>query len=125
MIKLDKTCIIQQYEESGKLMYYATLNGDYKTNNKERDKLLKIFKIFEKNRGLANECIEELLKSNNVVVRTKAAAYCLALNENTTIAEKILEEISSKKENGIFGFNAKMVLKVWHDNGKLELYQKK
>ena len=122
MKELDKTSIIKQYEDCGSKMYQATLNGDYKTNNREGDKLLEIFKVFEKNRELANECIEELLKSNNVVVRTKAAAYCLALNEKTKNAELVLEEIS--KKNGIFGFNAKMVLKVWHENGKIEVYKK-
>lgn len=122
--KLSKTSILQQYEESGRIMYEATLSGDYKTNNKEGDKLIKIFKIFENDRKLAHECIAELLKSSNVVVRTKAAAYCLALNEATKIAEDVLEEIANNKRNGIFGFNAKMTLQVWRENGKLEIYQK-
>lgn len=120
---MNKVSIIQLYEASGSLMYEATLKGDYKTNNREGEKLLKIFKVFEKDHDLARECIEELLKSRNIVVRSKAAAYCLALNEDVDIGESILEEIAADSKNGIFGFNAKMTLKEWRKNGKLVLYK--
>ena len=48
-------------------MYQATLSGDYKTNNREGDKLVKIFKVFEQDRDLAKECIMELLKRKAVM----------------------------------------------------------
>ena len=41
--------IIEIYEKSGKLMYDATLSGDYKTNNREGKRLTKIYKLFELN----------------------------------------------------------------------------
>ena len=66
-----------------------------------------------------------MLSSQNVVIRTKAAAYCLALNENIDMAEKVLLEISNNEENGIFGFNAKMTLDVWKKQGYLHIYPKK
>lgn len=66
-----------------------------------------------------------LLKSDNVVVRTKAAAYCLALEINILEAERILQEIRDNPENRIFGFNAGMVLEVWKKDGKLSIYQKR
>ena len=66
-----------------------------------------------------------MLSSQNVVIRTKAAAYCLALNENIDMAEKVLSEISNNEENGIFGFNAKMTLDVWKKQGYLQIYPKK
>lgn len=66
-----------------------------------------------------------LLKSDNVVVRTKAAAYCLALEINILEAERILQEIRDNPENRIFGFNAGMVLKVREKDGKLSIYQKR
>lgn len=125
MKKMSKESIVQQYEESGKLMYDATLSGDYKTNNKEAAKLVKIFKLFEQDRKLAEECIAELLKSKNVVIQTKAAAYCLALGNQIDIAENVLAEISNNPQNGIFGFNAKMTLQVWKEKGILTIYQKK
>lgn len=125
MKKYSKEEVLKQYEESGKIMYQATLDGDYKTNNKEWARLLKIYKYFEKNREFAMDCIKELLNSENVVIRTKAAAYCLALNENVDAAVAVLSEISGKKENGIFGFNAEMTLEVWNEQGYLEIYIKK
>lgn len=125
MKKYSKEEVLRQYEESGKIMYQATLDGDYKANNREGRRLLKIFKYFEINREFASDCIKDMLNSENVVVRTKAAAYCLALNENVDIAIEVLSEISSKKENGIFGFNAKMTLEVWEKQGCLRIYTEK
>lgn len=125
MKKYTKEEVLQQYEESGKIMYQATLDGDYKANNREGARLLKIFKYFEKNREFAMDCIKDMLNSENVVIRTKAAAYCLALNENVDTAVEVLSEISGKKENGIFGFIAKMTLEVWREKGCLKIYQKK
>ena len=66
-----------------------------------------------------------LLESDNVVVRTKAAAYCLTLEINILEAERILQEIRDNPENRIFGFNAGMVLEVWKKDGKLSIYQKR
>jgi len=120
---MNKAKIIQQYEDSGRLMYEATLNGDYKTNNREGRKLLKIFKIFEKNHDLARECIEELLKSKNIVVRSKAAAYCLALNNDVDAGEAVLKAIAADPKSGIFGFNAEMTLEEWRKKGELILYE--
>jgi len=125
MKKYSKEEVINQYEESGKIMYRATLDGDYKANNREGKKLLKYFKYFEQHKEFAMECIREMLNSENVVVRTDAAAFCLALNESVEIAEKVLLEISNDEKNGIFGFNAKMTLKVWKEQGYLHIYQKK
>lgn len=124
MRKYSKEEVIRQYEDSGKMMYQATLNGDYKTNNKEGEKLVQIFKYFEHNKEFAMDCINDMVRSENVVVRTKAAAYCLALNENIDMAREVLLEISNNKENGIFGFNAKMTLDVWKKQGYLQIYQK-
>ena len=120
----DKVKIISQYEKSGEMMYLATLNGDYKTNNREGKKLIRIFKLFESDLPFAYECIQELLKSENVVVRKKAAAYCLALNWNIAEAEEILTAIAADPDTGIFGFNAEMILKVWRTDGTLKMYQK-
>ena len=122
MKKYSKEEVLRQYEESGRIMYQATLDGDYKANNKEGKRLLKFYKYFEGDREFAVECIKDMLNSDNVVVRTKAAAYCLALNENIEVAVAVLSEISSKEENGIFGFNAKMTLEVWEKQGYLRIY---
>ena len=125
MKKYDKESILNQYETSGKIIYQATLNGDYKANNREAKKLIKIFKIFEQDRELAWACISKMFKSENVVVRTEAAAYCLALNMNTDMAQEVLIQIRDNRENGIFGLNAEMTLDVWNEQGYLDIYQKK
>ena len=125
MKEMDKKEILSQYEISGKIIYNATYSGDYKANNREGRKLLKIYKMFESNREFAKECIRDLLDSNNVVVRIEAASYCLALRQDVRLAEQVLEEISSNQNYGIFRFNAEMTLKVWREKGKLQLYQKK
>ena len=122
---MTKEEIISQYETSGKIIFNATYSGDYKTNNREGRKLLKIFKVFENNPEFAEECIEELLDSDNVVVRIEAASYCLALQQNVKIAEDVLEKISSNYDYGIFRFNAEMTLKVWREKGELQLYPQK
>ena len=124
MKKYTKEEVLKQYEESCEIMRQATLTGDYKANNRECKKLIKFFKYFENNREFAMECINEMLKSDNVVVRTEAAAYCLALKENIDTAERVLLEISCDKSFGIFRFNAEMTLKVWKKQGYLHMYVK-
>lgn len=125
MKKYSKEEVLRQYEESGRIMYQATIDGNYKANNKEGKQLTKIFRYFENDIEFARECIKDMLDSENVVVRTDAAAYCLALNENIDIAERVLSEISNNEANGIFGFNAKMTLEVWKQQGYLQIYKKK
>lgn len=114
--------VINQYKSSCDIMYRATLDGDYKENNKEGKKIIGVFKFLEKNRELAVETLPLLFSDENVVTRTKAAAHCLALQINTAEAEKILKVESEEKENGIFGFNAEMTLKVWRETGCLKVY---
>ncbi|SCX02171.1 hypothetical protein SAMN02910339_00356 [Lachnospiraceae bacterium YSD2013] len=114
--------IIEVYEKSGKLMYDATLSGDYKTNNREGKRLTQIYKMFESDNEFGYKCIDGLIKSENVVIRTKAAAYCLSLNYNVDYAISVLQEIAENPDNGIFGFNAEMTLKVWRKNGYLKIY---
>lgn len=114
--------IIDIYEKSGKLMYDATLSGDYKTNNREGKRLTQIYKIFESDNEYGYKCIDRLIESNNVVIKTEAAAYCLSLDYNTDYAVSVLQEIAENPDAGIFGFNAEMTLKVWREKGYLKLY---
>ena len=106
-------------------MYQATLDGDYKANNREGKRLNEIFKYFENNPEFALDCIKDMMQSKNVVVRSKAAAYCLALNKNVDTAVRVLSEISNDEKNGIFGFNAQMTLEVWKKQGYLRIYPEK
>ena len=47
MKKYSKDEVLRQYEESGKIMYQATLDEDYKANNKEGKGLLKFLNILK------------------------------------------------------------------------------
>lgn len=104
-------------------MYRATLEGDYRANNKEGTKLVRFFKKFEKNPELAKKCIPMLLMSKNVVVQAKGAAYCLSLGMNVEQAETILANIANNPQNGIFAFNAQMTLNMWKKDGYVRIYQ--
>jgi hypothetical protein len=125
MKQMTKEEIISQYETSGEIMFEEIHNGDWRKHDREGAKLLKIFKMFEKNPDFAMECIDELLKSKNVVVRSKGAAYCLALKRNIETGVRILEEISRDPSYRLYRLNAEMTLKVWREKGELQLYQKK
>ena len=116
--------VIDIYEKAGVILYEAAFVGDYKSSNKEGARLIKIFKLFEKDLNFGHECINRLINSKNVVIRSKAAAYCLALNYRVSYAESVLQEIADNPDNKIFSFNANMTLKVWKENGYLKIYQK-
>jgi len=62
------------------------------------------------------------MKNRNVVVKTKAASHCIALNIRVNEAKNILEIVVKDKENGIFGFNAQMTLDVLKNRGYLKVY---
>ena len=124
MKRKSKEDVIEQYITSCKIMYDATLSGDYKTNNAEGKQIIKVFKLIEKDLRFAAECLETLLENDNVVVKTKAAAHCLALNIKINEAIKVLELAATDEKNGIFGFNAQMTLNVWREQGYLKVYQK-
>jgi hypothetical protein len=87
-VEWSKSDIISQYIESGNVMYKATLEGDYKTNNKEGKKITQVFKYLEKNLELAADTLPLLFDNENVVIRTKAAAHCLALKIHIDQAKK-------------------------------------
>jgi len=100
----------------------ATISCDYKTNNREGKKAIRYFKLFEKDKLLANIVLSELLDSDNVVAKTDAAAWCLSLDIHKELAEHTLKKIV-KSQNNIFGFNADMVLKEYKRKGYLLMYQ--
>ena len=114
--------IIEQYEKSERIIEETLLSGDYRTGNKEGKKLIKFFKMFEKDRDLAAKCIELLYKSNCTRVRITAAAYSLSLGINVPKAEAVLYEIGHDESLGIIGFDAEMTLKVWKKQGFLKMY---
>ena len=114
--------IVEQYEISGRIIEETLLSGDYRRGNREGRKLIKFFKVFEKDRNLATECINRLYISECISVRIKAAAYSLSLGIDVPKAEAFLYETSLDKSLGIIRFNAEMTLKVWKKQGWLKIY---
>jgi len=120
--KLTPQDIINQYVETGIISEKATLEGDYKTNNKQGKKLIKIFKELENDTELAISTLPMLLNHSNIVTRTDAAAHCLSLNICINEAVRCIEIIAKDEKDNIFGFNAGMTLKVWREQGYLKIY---
>jgi len=114
--------VVKQYIETGLVLRETTLNGDYKTGNREWGKIVKLFKILEKDKELASISLQELFHNENVITKAKAAAHCLSLAICVKEAIKVLENIAGDKKNGIFGFNAEMTLKVYREQGYLKVY---
>lgn len=112
---------IKRFVESCFLKGNAILEGDYKTHNREMNKIIRVFKRFEKDKELAEVCLKTLLEYGHPFVQISAAAQCLALGMFIKEAEAALDKIG-KEENNIIGFNAEMTLQVWKEKGKLELY---
>jgi len=114
--------IVEIFEIGCERIKKATLSGNHKVNNREYDKLTEVFKVFETDSILANECLSKMLLSNNVVLRIQAAAYCLALNIKTDQAISTLQKAAVDESSTIFGFNAEMTLGVWEKEGHLRIY---
>jgi len=113
--------IIDQYIESLLIIEKSDLSGEYKIGNKEGKKVIKLFKLIEKNINLAKEILPELFKHESCKVRIAAAAHCLSLKIFETEAVEILERISNLQIR-FFSFEAKMTLKVWREQGYLKVY---
>jgi hypothetical protein len=111
-----------QYIETGLILWETTLSGDYKKGNKEGKKIVAVYKLLEKDIDLAKQSLPKLFYDENIVTRTKVAAHCLSLGINIEQAVEVLEQAASDERNGIFGFNAKMTLKVWREQGYLKVY---
>ena len=122
MKRMTEDEVFQFYEEIGPILFEAANNGDHKTCNKIGKKKIQVFKQFEEDTEYGQKCINRLLLSYNAVVRSEAAAYCLAMNYRIQDAVSILEEYSTDTSLGIYRLNAEMTLKVWNKNGQLKLY---
>jgi hypothetical protein len=122
-IILSPNQIVSQYINSLLIIEQSNLTGEYKIGNKEGKKIIKLFKILERNINLAKEVLPLLFEHTSVKVKICAAAHCLALKIYENKAVTILENISTMNTR-IFSFEAEMTLKVWREQGYLKIYQK-
>jgi len=105
--------IIELHIQSDEIIDIATVNGDYKTNNKEFKKRNKLFKFVENDIEMAKEVYSHLLMHPCITTKISSASECLKLNIYIDEAVEILEEISKRADVGIRGLSAEMVLRVW------------
>ena len=55
----------------------------------------------KKETEFGHQCIDRLFESSNIVIKTEAAAYCLALDYKVPYAESVLQEIADNPDNKI------------------------
>ena len=105
--------IIRQHIESDKIIESVSMTADYKTNNREAKKLVKLFNVVKDNISLANEVYAVLLNEDSVTTRSISAAECLRIGIYIHESEKILEELSQRNDIGITRLSCEMALKLW------------
>jgi hypothetical protein len=115
----EREKIIEEYKDYAMLHWNASHEGDYKTANKNYDKLTKLFKILLNNQELREETLPQLLHDSDYCVQAWAAAHCLGLGIYQDEAISILEQISEMSASEAPSFEAKMTLKVWKEKGIL------
>jgi hypothetical protein len=106
--------VVKLHIKSDEIIDYATINGDYKTNNKEFKKRDKLFQIVSEDIDLAKEVYSHLLAHSCITTKISSASECLKLNIYTDESIKILEELSKRTDIGVRRTNAEMVLRVWN-----------
>jgi hypothetical protein len=121
-MELNVDVIVQEYIECAIIQGEATLIGDYKIGNKAAKKLIKIYKLMEKNDFLANSMLDVLLNDDHINVKICASAHALGLGIKTNEAIAILKEVSAADNRGILGFNAEMCLATYNKKGYLKFY---
>jgi hypothetical protein len=118
-MKIKQEEIRQNYIDAAVLHRESSYHGDHKTANKQYGILKKFFKQIEQNKIDKNLLIE-LLKHENICVRSWAAAHLLGIKFETVKAEEELKSIASMPNAGMVGFSAEMTLKVWKQQGNLK-----
>jgi hypothetical protein len=113
MLKPEYEKVFQNYIIAAIAHGKATIEGDYKTANKQYVNLEKIYKKFERDHSLADNLVEIFFQNVDPSVRIWAAAHALKLNIRVDEAKKVLQQASGDNNIGIFRLDAEMTLKEW------------
>jgi hypothetical protein len=105
--------IVDLHVKSDRIIESVRMTGDYRTNNREAKKLLRLFAIVKDDLTLAEEVYSRLLLHDCVTTRVWAASDCLRLGIFVQEAVRVLEEISKRDDLGMISFDADMALRVW------------
>jgi len=110
----DLSTALNYFEEAAQKHAEATKEGDYKTGNKNYDKVIKAV-YYLKEQGSIDELLQ-YLNHSACGVRLIAATFLLPKHEKRGV--EVLNEIS--KSSGFFSFIAETTLNEWQ-NGNLKL----
>ncbi len=108
--------LIDSFSNSAKTHYLATINGDWKTANKEISKLRHVFKEICKINEPARKKLLVLTENDDLAIASMAALYSLKYDPEKCIS--ILKKIAN--EPGILGFQAIHAIQRWNE-GKWNL----
>ena len=114
--------VISIYLAVCEVLKEAWLISDYRRGNREGKKIVNVFKELEKDITLALDTLPFLFEEPNPVARSKAAAHCISLGILINESVQVLEEVAVRESETVIGFNAKMTLKVWREQGYLKVY---
>ena len=119
----DLMLIKKVYENAARLHAKASVDGDYRTANKQALILRGIFRDIEKGK-IVNTILLELLEKEDISIKVWAAAHLLGLRYDIEKSKNVLQHIKSLKgktsEENIVIFNAEKTLEVWEKRGYLK-----
>ena len=95
------------FQEAATKQAEATENGDYKTANKNYDKIIDIMDYLKRENSV--DRLHDFLSASSVGVRIWAAYYLLPTHEKESV--KVLGEI--EKGEGIHSLTAETTLSEW------------
>jgi len=111
---------LNEFIECGTIQDTATLNGDYKANNKAYKKTEKIFSLAKDNYDSEEFYLAILATTVSASALTTCCAHMMKLKVQSDVARKKLEEIQKNKEyHPIFRSNVKLFLQEW-DKGNIK-----
>ena len=107
---MNKKDFVEKYTFVASRNWEASLNYEYKRENKYSKKLEKLFQKLKSRDDFGKGILSELLDSDNDNVRLWAASHSLRLGIHKSMAARVLKEIGLKDDLGELAFNAKITL---------------
>ena len=95
--------------------------GNYKLGNKLYDKTHKLVKETQHDEIFMESVIHTCINHEDFRVQYLASIWALLARKFIDDALKGLDDLSKREDTGIVGFNAKMTIKVWNEEGYLKL----
>lgn len=117
--------IVNDFGEACKVMGEAYAKKQNHKGNVARAKAIAYFKRFVADRELLQNCMDILLKDDNIDILDFSAHVCLALNYREKDAVSILRMIKGRNEVDYNSFSAMATLFDWEHLGKIEICETK